>query len=149
MPSLFEPQVATAILERLEKFTPNHERKWGKMNNAQVLTHLRTVLELGTGDRVEKTTLMGKILGPFIKKVVMNEKPYKPSLPTGANFIIKEEKNFEEEKAKLIAVYKKFIERGEAKVEGLKHPLFGKLTAYEWGFSQWKHFDHHLNQFSA
>ena len=26
---------------------------------------------------------------------------------------------------------------------------WGKMTAYEWGFSQWKHFDHHLNQFGV
>jgi hypothetical protein len=149
MPSLFEPAVASSILQRIENFNATNQRQWGKMTAAQVLTHLRIVLELATGDRTEKPNLFGKIMGPFIKKVVMTEKPYKQGLPTGPSFIIKEDKNFEEEKAKLIATYKKFIDAGETVAEGLKHPLFGKLTAYEWGFSQWKHFDHHLKQFNA
>lgn len=149
MPSLFEPTVANEILQRLENFTPNNARVWGKMSGAQTMAHLFTVLQLGTGDRIEKPNLIGRLMGPFIKKIVMSEKPYRQGLPTGSNFIIKDEKNFEEEKAKLISLYKKFIDRGEKGAEGLKHPLFGKLNAYEWGFSQWKHFDHHLKQFGA
>jgi hypothetical protein len=149
MPSLFEPAVASAILLRIENLTVANQKQWGKMTAAQTLAHLRTVLELGTGDRTEKPNLIGLLLGPIIKKVVLNDKPYKQGLPTGPNFIIKDDKNFEEEKAKLIAVYKKFIERGASMADGFKHPLFGKMTAYEWGFSQWKHFDHHLRQFNA
>lgn len=149
MPSLFEPTVANEILQRLEKLTPNNGRIWGKMNVAQMMAHLSSVLELATGDRTEKPNLIGRLMGPFIKKVVMSEKPYKQGLPTGPNFIIKDEKKFEQEKAKLITLYKKFIDRGEKGVEGFKHPLFGKLSAYEWGFRQWKHFDHHLKQFGA
>ena len=56
---------------------------------------------------------------------------------------------FEIEKIKLIAAYKKLIAKGEEAVDGTVHPLFGKMTAYECGFSQWKHFDHHLKQFNA
>lgn len=149
MPTLFEPAVASSILERIENFTSANEKQWGKMTAAQTLAHLRTVLELATGDRTEKPNLIGILMGPIIKRVVLNEKPYKQGLPTGPNFIIKDDKNFDEEKTKLIAVYKKFIAGGEAQVDGFKHPLFGKMTAYEWGFSQWKHFDHHLRQFNA
>lgn len=149
MPSIFEPSVASNILQRIESVTIHNQQQWGKMNAAQAFAHLRSVLELITGDRIEKPTLIGKLMGPFIKKLVLNNKPYKKGLPTGKSFIIKEEKDFEIEKIKLIAAYKKLIAKGEEAVDGTVHPLFGKMTAYECGFSQWKHFDHHLKQFNA
>ena len=80
---------------------------------------------------------------------MLENKPYKEGLPTAKEFITKDDKNFSEEQAKVIERIHQFIANGEAKVEGLKHPAFGKMTAYEWGFSQWKHFDHHLNQFGV
>jgi hypothetical protein len=29
------------------------------------------------------------------------------------------------------------------------HPMFGKMTADQWGRSMWKHLDHHLRQFGV
>jgi hypothetical protein len=91
MPSIFEPSVASNILQRIESVTIHNQQQWGKMNAAQAFAHLRSVLELITGDRIEKPTLIGKLMY-LIKKLVLNNKPYKKGLPTGKNFIIKEEK---------------------------------------------------------
>jgi hypothetical protein len=149
MPSLFEPETSESIIKRIHRLQPTSQRLWGKMTVSQMLAHLNAVMQIATGDSKEKTNLIGKLIGPFIKRVVMTEKPFKKDLPTGPNFIIKEEKDFEVEKQKLLATYNKFIAGGDTGAEGLKHPLFGKLTAYEWGFSQWKHYDHHLRQFGV
>lgn len=149
MPSLFEPLVAKNIRERIEKFTPQNPKKWGKMTHSQALTHLRKVLEIAVGDGTLKVTLVGKLFGPFIKKVVLSPKPYKHGLPTGKAYIVTEDGDFEKEKQLLLTTFDKFIALGEKGMQGKAHPLFGKLTAYEWGFSQWKHLDHHLKQFDA
>ncbi|MDE3234736.1 MAG: DUF1569 domain-containing protein [Bacteroidota bacterium] len=149
MPSLFEPAVAQSIEQRIQSLQSNYERQWGKMSLSQMMAHVRFVMELGTGEKTEKITLLGKLLSPIIKKVALSKQPYKQGLPTGASFIIKEEKNFEEEKEKLLQTYHHFVSAGEAGVAGKSHPAFGKLTAEEWGFSQWKHLDHHLRQFNA
>jgi hypothetical protein len=148
-PNLFEANTAKNIEQRIHSLSATSARQWGQMSVSQMMAHLRTVLQLATGERTEKPQLIGKLLGPFIKRVVFSPKPYKPGLPTGTGFVIKEDKNFDQEKQQLIATYEKFIAAGPTAVDGLKHPLFGKLTADEWGFSQWKHFDHHLRQFGA
>jgi hypothetical protein len=149
MPSLFEQQTANEILQRINNLQPNSQRQWGKMSAAQMMAHVNFVLQLATGDKTEKPTFMMKLMGPMIKKVIMSPKPFKQSLPTGPNFVMKEEKDFSMEKQSLINTYNKFIQGGTATAEGKKHPIMGKLTAEEWGYSQWKHFDHHLKQFGV
>ena len=149
MPSLFEPAVSESILNRIQKLTPESKALWGKMNVAQMLAHINTVLKLATGEGTYKPNLIGILLGPWIKKVVLNEKPYKHNLPTGPGFVIADKRDFDIEKENLMNTYQKFIEGGTANADGKKHPIFGKLTADEWGFSQWKHIDHHLQQFGV
>ncbi len=149
MPSLFEPQTANETLQRINKLTPDTKGLWGKMSVSQMMAHVQAVLALGTGERTEKPTLIGRLMGPWIKKNILSDKPFKHSLPTGPSFIMKEEKQFEAEQQKLLASYHLFINNGTAAAEGRRHPLFGVMTADEWGFSQWKHFDHHLKQFGV
>jgi len=98
MPSLFEPETSESIIKRIHRLQPTSQRLWGKMTVSQMLAHLNAVMQIATGDSKEKTNLIGKLIGPFIKRVVMTEKPFKKDLPTGPNFIIKEEKDFEVEK---------------------------------------------------
>jgi hypothetical protein len=120
------------------------------MDVTQMLKHVNDALGTATGETIVKTSFLFKILAPFIKKQVMAKAPYKPGLPTAKEFITKDHNlNFDEEKTALLNRLTKFLSNGEKAVDGLKHPAFGELTAYEWGFSQWKHFNHHLNQFGA
>ncbi len=150
MPSLFEAQIAVEVLQRLNSLQPNSQAKWGKMNVAQMLAHVNAAMQTALTDAPYKTSLFQKILAPLIKKVVLSPKPYKEGLPTGPGFVmINTDKDFLDEKQKLLSSYHQFIENGVSAVEGKKHPVFGKLTAEQWGFSQWKHFDHHLKQFGV
>ncbi|MBN8835821.1 MAG: DUF1569 domain-containing protein [Sphingobacteriia bacterium] len=149
MPSLFDPQVNQSIRQRIEQLTPESTARWGKMNVAQMLAHLNTVLQLATGDKSFKPNLIGIVLGPWIKRMVLNEKPYKQNLPTAPSFVVADSRVFAAEKQHLLITFQQFINDGENAAEGRKHPIFGKLTAAEWGFSQWKHFDHHLQQFGV
>jgi Protein of unknown function (DUF1569) len=150
MKSLFESETALNILQRIEKLQPNSQPNWGKMNVAQMLAHVNAALQTALTNEPYKTTLFQKILAPVIKKVVLSPKPYKENLPTGPGFVmIHTEKEFDKEKRDLLTSYHKFIDNGSAGVDNKKHPVFGKLTAEQWGFSQWKHFDHHLKQFGV
>ena len=149
MPSLFEKETGDSILNRIQLLQASSQRKWGKMSVSQMMAHVNTVMQIATGERIEHPGIFGKIMGPWIKKVVMNEKPFKKDLPTGTSFIIKEDKDFETEKEKLLKTFHQFMNGGPALVEGKIHPLFGKMTAEEWGLSQWKHYDHHLRQFGV
>ena len=149
MPSLFEPQVSNEIISRINQLKASSQAKWGKMNVAQMLHHCNLALQTATGEITIKTPFFFKLMQPLIKKIVMSDKPYKPGLPTAKEFINTDTKEFENEKNNLLSRLEKFIQNGEAECDGRKHPAFGKLSSYEWGFSQWKHFNHHLQQFGA
>lgn len=150
MPTLFDEGVHQEIIQRIEKLTYTTQPKWGKMNVSQMLKHVNMALKTATGEIEIQSPFFIKLIAPLIKKEVLKNAPYKPGLPTAKEFLTHSTAaNFEEEKAALLITLQKFVVAGERGVEGRKHPAFGKLTPYEWGFSQWKHFNHHLSQFGV
>lgn len=85
----------------------------------------------------------------FVKKMVVGEKPYKRNSPTAPEFRVKEEKDFEKEKGRLVNYIKKTQELGERYFDGRESHSFGNLTASEWNVMFYKHLDHHLTQFGV
>ena len=148
---LFQPQVNQDILHRIQQLMPETQRKWGKMEVSQMMSHVSQLLELALGDRIEPLSnrFILKIARPFIKKMVFSDKPYKPNLPTGPSFIVANPKVFETEQKRLLVLVERFGAVGEAGITKHPHPAFGVLTPAEWSLSQWKHLDHHLKQFGV
>ena len=79
----------------------------------------------------------------------MGDKPFREGLPTNPQFVMKDEKNFEEEKEKLISSIKRFNEGKGANLTTDPHPFFGKMSIDEWDKLFFKHIDHHLRQFGT
>ena len=149
MENIFENATADAILLRLNKLEAGSKALWGKMNVAQMLSHLQAPVEVAVGEKTLKRNLIGMLLGGIAKKQLVNDKPFKKSLPTDASYIRKTEHVFDEEKEKLVSLFKRFIAGGSAGLIQSPHPFFGKMTEAEWSYSLWKHFDHHLRQFGV
>ena len=66
-----------------------------------------------------------------------------------ARKIMKEDKDFDSEKARLIAYIDKTFEEGSVHYEGLENMTFGKLSSKQWNNLFSKHLDHHLTQFGV
>jgi hypothetical protein len=79
----------------------------------------------------------------------VSEKPLGKSSPTAKEFIITDKREFDKEKAELLELIKRFHEGGEKGATTFPHSFFGEMTPHEWGFTQWKHLDHHLRQFGV
>jgi hypothetical protein len=88
-------------------------------------------------------------LKKFVKPKVIDEKPYRQSLPTSPAFVMHHEKDFSEEQKKLIGYLQKVQQLGSEAFEGKIHLSFGKLTAQEWNNMMAKHLNHHLAQFGV
>ena len=146
MNSLFDPAEKQNILNRIQKLTPGSQAQWGKMNVAQMLTHCQQPLRVVYGEMKLKRNLMGVLFGKMIKRMLLKDEPYKPSLPTAKEFIITDSREFENERKKLIDLVKRF---STDQISKDPHPLFGTMTPAEWDFMQWKHLDHHLRQFAV
>ena len=85
----------------------------------------------------------------FIIKIVVSEIIYKHNSRTAPVFIIKDEKNFIEEKSQLINYINKTQHLRELEFDNKLSHCFGKLNKEEWNTMFYKHLNHHLNQFSV
>jgi hypothetical protein len=119
------------------------------MNPAQMLCHCANALEVATGVRPLKQAFLGRILTPFIRSSILGAKPFSRNSPTDPSFVIRDERDFAQEKARLLAQIQKLVERGKPAAGEATHSFFGKLSGEEWGTLMYKHIDHHLRQFGS
>jgi hypothetical protein len=147
--SLFDPANNKEIVDRLNRLTKDSKPLWGKMDVNQMLAHSQIPLLVASGELKLKQGLIGKLFGRMAKHSLMKPTPFKPNLPTAPEFIVKGNRNFKEEKERLIHLVEKFSKTGEAGLTKEAHPFFGKMTSSEWDTLQWKHLDHHLRQFGV
>jgi len=149
MNSLFDTQANEEIINRINLLTVNSKNLWGKMNVAQMLKHSQQPLLVALGDKKLKRGLIGILFGTMAKKSFLKLEQFKKNLPTDPSFIVKDQKEFEEEKQKLTELVKRFSTLGPAGISKDPHPFFGRLTIEEWDTLQIKHLDHHLRQFGV
>ena len=145
--NLFDPAVKQEIIERISSLTPQSPRQWGKMDVSQMLAHLQVPIGVALGTHTVKGNPIMKLILPFFKKMLWDERPWKQGLPTDKTFITTgDTKDFESEKSKLLDLVIRF---NETSMINEKHPIFGRLTKEQWSKASWKHIDHHLKQFGA
>jgi hypothetical protein len=150
MKSLYEPAAAEEIKARLNTMGATSERQWGKMSPAQALAHCANAMESATGDSKPPRQMIGRVLGPIAKAMVINkERPFGKNSPTAPNLIISDQRQLDVERQRLIDIIDKFVNGGPAACTDHPHQFFGKLTPDEWGRLMYKHLDHHLRQFGA
>lgn len=148
--SIFTPGVSEGLIDRINKLTPTTPAGWGKMNVAQMLAHLNVAYDLETGAiPTNNNMIMRWVLKKFVKPSVVGDKPYPKNGRTAPVFIISDERDFEKEKAKLIAHVERVQRAGASAYEGKANPSFGPMTAQEWSTLYHKHMDHHLTQFGV
>ncbi len=146
---LFNEKESERVISRINHLTPDSRANWGKMSVSQMLAHCQEPLKLALGKATFKRNIFGILFGKLAKKTVVNDQPFRRNLPTAPSFIVKDHRSFEVEKSKLIELIQLFTTGGVAGLTKDPHPFFGPLTTEEWNKSQWKHLDHHLNQFGV
>lgn len=150
MKNIFNQNDAAEIMNRINKLSPATPAKWGKMTVGKMLAHCNVTYELLYEDKHPKPNgLMKLLLKLFVKNTVVNETPYKKNGQTAPVFIIKDDKDFEKEKKRLVDYIHKTQQLGEAHFDGMESHSFGALTKSEWNNMFYKHLDHHLSQFGA
>jgi hypothetical protein len=143
---MFDPVVKQDIIDRINLLIPGTRRRWGKMNVAQMLSHVQLPINCAYGTHKVKGSFILKLLGPLFKSVLYNEKPYKQGLPTDPTYVVVDAKEFEIEKQSLLDLVNKF---SPETVILENHPVWGKMTKDQWSKATWKHLDHHLKQFGV
>ncbi len=150
MKNIFDPPVTAELIQRINSLSSETKPLWGKMAADQMLAHCCIAYEMAFSDKHPKPNgLMRFILKSLVNNGVVNEIPYKKNIRTAPQFIIKDRKNFEEEKARLIQYIEHTCMLGKDHFEGKESISFGPMTSTEWNNQFYKHLDHHLTQFGV
>ena len=147
--NLFDKAAFSEIVERINRLTPESQRKWGKMSVSQMLAHCKEAFKVPLSDKPVPRMFIGRLVAWMAKSKLYNEKPWGRNLPTAPSFLIKDERNFNKEKSELLELIVRFNQQDPGNIGRYPHPFFGKLTKEQWGTSMWKHLDHHLIQFGV
>jgi len=149
MESLFDKSDNAAIIQRIHSLNSDSKPLWGKMNVAQMLSHCQAPLDVATGDLQLKSNFILQFIGKIYKKKILAAPGFKKNSPTAPDFLRNNPVDFEQAKSELIEKVLKFSTLGPKVIANHKHPFFGEMTNEEWDLLQWKHLNHHLNQFSV
>lgn len=150
MKSSFNHADVADMIARINRLTPQTQRLWGKMSVAQMLAHVNVAYELAYDNIHPRPGAVARFFAKlFAKKLVVGDRPYPKSTMTAPVFKVSDDKDFEQEKQRLIAYLEKTLALGAQHFEGRESPSFGPLTAREWSVLFYKHNDHHLQQFGV
>ena len=149
MKSIFDRNTLDQITERIGKLTPNSDRQWGKMSPSQAMEHCARALEAASGKVPTSQAFLGKLIGWYVKRQYLGDKPMPKGSPTSPDFVIKDDPDFDATREKLKSVAEEFHKLGESGTDGNIHGFFGRLSGNEWGVLQYNHLDHHLRQFGC
>jgi hypothetical protein len=160
MRSILNDDDRAAITSRLRSLSGASTARWGSMDVAHMLKHLRLSAQMATGE-LSVVSKNKRALQVFpLKHLILYVLPFPKGAPTAPE--LKHEvapsvettpsaeaaPSFEDERAGLVELLER-IGRGARDGVGPDHPLFGPLSRREWGVATYKHTDHHLKQFGA
>lgn len=150
MKNVFDKNDCIEIISRIENLTPTTQAVWGTMTVGQMLAHCCVSYEMVYDNKHSKPNFFIRLLLKlFVKKAVVNDIAYKQSLQTASSFKIKENKDFEMEKNRLIAYIEKTQKLGVNYFDNKESLSFGPLSKNEWNNLFAKHLNHHLSQFGV
>jgi hypothetical protein len=149
MENLFNATDRDAMLTRLAGLHPDQARRWGKMALPQMLAHCTVGVQYPLGEKTGRQSLIGRVLAPVLKGRFLGPRPFGRNGPTGPDFIITDQRDFDVERHRLHDYIVRFCAEGRGGVNNRAHSFFGPLTGDEWGRLMFKHLDHHLRQFGG
>lgn len=150
MKSAFNENDTAEFIDRIHHLSETSKPQWGKMDVAKMVAHCNVTYEkMYDANHPKSNALKKMLLKMFVKNTVVNEVPYKKNGPTAPEFIIKDNRNFDTEKKRLIDYITKTQQLGGPYFDGKESHSFGTLNQQEWNNMLVKHLDHHLTQFGV
>jgi len=148
MPSLFDPQVRTAILDRVTRLTPERTPFWGRFTAPEMVCHVSSDLRQALGE-LEVGPSSVRLAWFPINWLVIHVVPW----PRGKGrsppeFLATRPTTWTADVSRLRNLIERFAAKGPAAVWP-ESPVFGRISGRSWGVMEHKHLDHHLRQFGV
>ena len=148
MKSLWQDDVRSSVLSRVDKVDADAQRQWGTMTPERMLAHLTESMKMCVGEMTPRPKRVPLRFFP-LKQLAIYLMPFPKGLPTAPELVaFSPEAAIEESKDELRRLFTLFAgRRGEKSWPN--HPAFGTMSAGAWGVLAYRHFDHHLRQFGV
>lgn len=145
MPStLFNPAARAAIRAHVDRLTPQHTPRWGRMDAGRMVVHVTAQLCAALGEL--PCTPQKTPFNNWLMRRLIVYGPWPRGAPTAPEFLATPPATWDEDVAALRGALDRFGARDE-RGAWPEHPAFGPLTGRMWGILSWRHMDHHLRQF--
>ena len=148
MGSILNEGDRAAIGSRLRSLSVASTGRWGSLDVAGMLRHLRLSALMAVGELSVPSANKRAFQVFPLKHLILYVLPFPKGAPTAPALKPDVAASFEEERASLLELLER-IGTGLRDGAGPDHPLFGPLSWREWGVVTYKHADHHLRQFGA
>ena len=149
MKSILNEAHRKELMSRIGRVRPDTSRQWGRMSPHGMICHLTDSFVGVLGDReiADVSTLAGRTIMRFV--AVSTPIPWPKGVPTTREADQERDGtppgDFQADVERLLRVTEDFVARLDPGT--MRHPLFGRMSAGEWGRWAYRHVDHHARQF--
>ena len=147
MKTIFDEPTRKELKKRLDNLNSGIQPLWGKMISDQMVKHCRLWEEMIHENKHFKRPLIGRLIGQFILKKVLQTPEFRKNSPTIPEMVVDDMNiDFDKERAevtRLLDLYPIYSLPDNSFI----HPFFGKMTREEIGKLAYLHLNHHLKQF--
>lgn len=146
MPSLYEADRRRELVERLARLDATQHPRWGRFTAPQMLAHLLEAMRMASGEL--RLPLRPFPLRPLVRLMFIHVLPMPKGAPTAPAMLARKPDSWEVD----VAAVRAAIEAVREPPAGATlpvHPLFGRMSARDWGVLMYKHIDHHFRQFAV
>ncbi len=142
--TLYDAARREEILARLDRLRPDARAAWGAFDAPRMVSHLVEAFRMATGELQVPRKFVP--LRPLVRRLFIHLLPFPKGAPTAPQLLARAPAAWPDDLARLRAL----IAAVRAPVIGARipeHPIFGPMSADDWGVLLYKHADHHLRQF--
>lgn len=144
MKSMFCEEDVSRLKERVQRLTPEHSPRWGRMRAGKAVCHLADSVEYALSEPDPSVEVMK---GPpmVVRHVFRLWLPWPKGAPTVDEMMQTEPGDFDTDRNRLLRKMDCMLKK--RRDTWPVHPFFGPLDGLAWARLTWRHIDHHLKQF--
>jgi hypothetical protein len=143
--SLSDARARQALLDRLERLTPETPARWGKMTAPQMLAHVADWMLMAKGE-LKTASKELPLRYPVVKQLLIYWIPIPKGVPTAPELLRRRPAEWSAE----CAAVRRDVEwfgNVDSKTTWPEHPAFGTMSSRAWSVLAYRHTDHHFRQF--
>ena len=147
MKSLWNQARLAEVRDRIDRLSPEFERRWGTLTAHAAVTHLADSLRMALGE-IEEAPVPGLLRRQPMKWLAINLLPMPKGVKGPAGYFTTTPGEWGGDREELVRLIERCAQRASTEPWG-ENPFFGKLSKEQWGALAYKHIDHHLRQFGC